>query len=98
METLSTRQATMTGNPSPASSQTGRNAIWEHLRPSEVGAGPRENLVLHLQHSVLASHGDQREDAGVSAVASRVASLLDRLTPPRFAPTLMVFARKNEDS
>lgn len=33
--------------------------------------------------------------AGSSPLAWRLAAFIDRLTPPRFAPTLMVFARKN---
>ena len=43
-------------------------------------------------------HVGSQQYAGASAVAWRVAAFLDRLTPPRFAPTLMVFARKNEGS
>lgn len=34
--------------------------------------------------------------AGASAVMWRTAAVIDRLTPPRMAPTLMVFARKND--
>jgi SAM-dependent methyltransferase len=43
-------------------------------------------------------HVGSQQYAGTSAVAWRVASFLDRLTPPRLAPTLMVFARRNEGS
>lgn len=36
--------------------------------------------------------------AGASAIAWRMAAFVDRLTPPRFAPTLVVFARKNDQN
>jgi len=41
-------------------------------------------------------HVGAQQYAGTSAVAWRLAAFLDRLTPPRFAPTLMVFIRKND--
>ncbi len=41
-------------------------------------------------------HVGAQQYAGTSAAAWRAASFLDRLTPPRLAPTLMIFARKNQ--
>ena len=48
--------------------------------------------------AVYGHAGATQQYAGASVLAWRVASFLDRLTPPRYAPTLMVFARKNEGS
>ena len=47
---------------------------------------------------VTYGHVGTQQYAGASVAAWRLASFLDRLTPPRFAPTLMVFARQNEGS
>lgn len=41
-------------------------------------------------------HYGSQQYAGASAIAWRIAAFLDRLTPPPFAPTLLIFARKNE--
>jgi len=43
---------------------------------------------------VVYGHSSEPTYFGSSAVAWRTAQLVDRLTPPRLAPTLMVFVRK----
>lgn len=46
---------------------------------------------------VAYGHPGIQQYAGSSIFAWRIASLMDRLTPPAFAPTLMVFAQKNQE-
>lgn len=58
----------------------------EHLFPA-----PRWDVTIY-------GYVGSQQYGGASTTAWRLAALLDRLTPPRFAPTLMVFIRKNTDA
>ena len=68
-----------------------RYAMNTHRDLRRLFPHPRWTLVTY-------GHVGAQQYAGTSAVAWRVAAFLDRLTPPRFAPTLMVFVGKSAES
>ncbi len=65
-----------------------RYAMNTHRDLQRLFPEPQWSLVTY-------GHVGSQQYAGTSAFAWRLAAFLDRLTPSRLAPTLMVFVRKN---
>lgn len=64
-----------------------------------TSAKTRKQVAMRLYPEMAAGgavygHVGVEQYAGASVAAWRAAAFVDRLTPPRMAPTLMVFARK----
>ena len=76
--------------------QPGRKA--EDVFPTRYAMNTRRDLQrLFAPHAVhVYGHTSEPQYFGRSAVAWRVAATLDHLTPPRLAPTLMIFVQKAE--
>ena len=76
--------------------QPGRKA--EDVFPTRYAMNTRRDLQrLFAPHAVhVYGHTSEPQYFGRSAIAWRVAATLDHLTPPRLAPTLMIFVQKAE--